>query len=153
MELTCALLRGLVVAVSFSGLFQSSGAGFTRGCERSFSLRVIKLALVTPEVDSHLQLMPLLRQPKTLSLEARIDVCEFTTKPVHRAHCLLEELVADHAAPALELECSAHLVLHLGGCGWSIKCCTTSWLGAGGWHGPRRQLTLARGPNQTRRAA
>ena len=79
MELPHALLRGLAMAVSFPGLFLSSGEGLTRGCERNLDLRIIKLALVAPKVDSHLQLMPLLHQPKTLGHEARVHIHELFT--------------------------------------------------------------------------
>nr|XP_020174265.1 histone H1, gonadal-like [Aegilops tauschii subsp. strangulata] len=37
------------------------------------------------KVDSHLELTPFLRQPKTLSLEARVDVREFTAEPQNEA--------------------------------------------------------------------
>ena len=40
-------------------------------------------------------------QPKTLSLEARVDVRKFTTKSVHRAHRLLEELMTNDGSPVL----------------------------------------------------
>ena len=86
MELPHALFLDLAMAISFPSLFQSSGAGLTGGCEGSLGLRIIELTLVAPEVDSHLQLMPLLHQPKTLGHEARVHIHELFTKPVHRAH-------------------------------------------------------------------
>ena len=109
--------------------------------------------MITTKVDGHSQLVPLLHQPKTFGLKTRVDTSKLFTEAAHRAHRLPEELVADYTAPALELEHSPRLVLHLGGCGWSIKWHTTSRLGAGGWRGPRRQLTLAGSPNRTKPAA
>ena len=97
MELPRALLSDFKTAVSFPGLFLSSGAGLSRVCEGSLGLRIIKLALVAPEDDSHLQLMPLLRQPKILGHEARIHIHKLFTEPVHRAQRLPKELVVDDA--------------------------------------------------------
>nr|XP_040253385.1 vegetative cell wall protein gp1-like [Aegilops tauschii subsp. strangulata] len=92
------------------------------------------VALIATEVDGHLHLAPLLHQPETLSLQARVDTRELFTESAHRAHRLLEELVTNHASPALELERLAHLVLHLGGCGRGAKRHTTPRQGAGGCH-------------------
>ena len=102
--------------------------------EGRLGLRILKVALIATEVDGHPQLAPLLHQPETFSLKARVDARELFTKSTHRTHRLLEELVTNYAPPTLELECSAHLVLHLGGCGRGAKQRTTSRQGAGGWH-------------------
>ena len=102
--------------------------------EGRLGLRILKVALVATEVDGHPQLAPLLHQPETFSLKARVDTRELFTKSAHCAHRLLEELVTNHAPPTLELERSAHFVLHLGGYGQGAKRRTTSRQGAGGWH-------------------
>ena len=54
MGLPRALLCVLATAVSFPSLFQNSRAGLMRGCKGNLGLRIIELALVAPEVDSHL---------------------------------------------------------------------------------------------------
>ena len=101
--------------------------------ERRLGLRVLKVTLIAAKVDGHLQLAPLLRQPETFSLKTRIDTRELFTKSVHRVHRLLEELMANHAPPALKLERLAFFVLHLGGCGRGAKRHVTPRQGAGGW--------------------
>ena len=121
LELPRAFLRSLATAVSLASLFQGSRAGFMCDLEGRLGLRILKVALIVTEVDSHPQLAPLLHQPETFSLKARVDTRELFTKSVHRAHCLLEELVANYAPPALKLERSTHLVLLLRGCGWGAK--------------------------------
>ena len=101
--------------------------GNLEGC---IGLRILKVALIATEVDGHLQLAPLLHQSETLGLKARVDTRELFTKPAHR---FLEELMANHAPPALKLECPTFFVLHLGGCRRDIKWRTASRQGAGGW--------------------
>ena len=87
--------------------------------------------MIMAKVDGHWQLAPLLHQPKTFSLKTRVDASKLFTEADHRAHRLPEELVTDYTVPAFELERSTHLVLHLGGGGWSIKWSDTSRLGLG----------------------
>ena len=74
MELPRAFICILAAMISFPGFFQGSGASLARGRKRRLGLRIIKLALVAPEVDGHLQFVPLLHQPKTLGLEARVYI-------------------------------------------------------------------------------
>ena len=66
--------RGGCSPGGFTGFLQGSGEGLPRGRERRLDLRIVKLALVAPEVDGHLQLMSLLHQPTTLSFEACVYV-------------------------------------------------------------------------------
>ena len=153
MELPRALLRGLAMAVSFSGLFLSLEVGLTRGYERGLGLRIIELTLVAPEVDSHLQLMLLLRQPKTLSHEACVHLHELFTKPVHRAHRLLKELVVDDALLLRSLEHAADPVLRRGGLGRGPKRLVPFRCGAGAWRPPSCGPGLARSPNDWKPAA
>ena len=121
LELPRALLRSLAAAIGLVSFFQSSRAGLIGNLEGRLSLRVLEVAMITAKVDGQAQLAPLLYQPKTFGLKTRVDASKLFTKAVHRAHRLLEELVADHAAPVLKLERSPDLVLRLRGCGWSIK--------------------------------
>ena len=102
-------------------------------CEVSLGLRIIKLALVAPEVDGHLQLMPLLHQPKTLGHEARVHIHELFTKPVDRAHRLLKVLVANDAPFSRRPEHAADFILHHrdSRCGLGGLAPLTSGLGAG----------------------
>ena len=95
----------------------------------------------------------LFHQPKTLSLKARVDTREFFTKPAHRAHRLLEELMTNDAPPALELQRTAHLILRHGGCRRDVKRRAPSRQGAGCWCCSRRWPDLARGPGQSGPAA
>ena len=112
MELPRTFLYDLAASISFPGFFQGSGASFTRGRKRRLGLRVIKIALVAPEVDGNLQFMPLFHQPKTIRLEARVYIRELPAKLAHRAHRLLEELVADGAPFVCSFEHVADSVLH-----------------------------------------
>ena len=115
LELPRALLRSLATAVSLASLLQGSGASLTGNLEGRLGLRIVKITLLVAQVDGHPQLTPLFRQPKTFSLKTRVDSREFFTKSAHRAHRLLEELMANDASPPLGLEHAPHLILHPGG--------------------------------------
>mgnify|MGYP005837072981 CR=1 FL=1 len=71
--------------------------------------------LKMPEVDGHLQLMPLVRQPKVLRLKAGVDIDKLFSEPAQRTHCLPEKLVAYNTAPARGLQRIAKSVLRTGG--------------------------------------
>ena len=90
-----------------------------------------------PKVDGYLQLMPFIRQPKTLLLKAGVDVDKLFPESAHRTHCLLEEFVAYNTAPARELQRTAKPILHAEGCWGSLRLPACPWQGAGGWLLPR----------------
>ena len=115
LELPRTLLRSLVTAVSLASLLQGSGASITGNLEGRLGLRIVKITLIAAKIDGHPQLTPFLHQPKTFSLKARVDARKFFTKSAHRAHRLLEELVANDASFVLKLKRTAHLVLCHGG--------------------------------------
>ena len=136
MELPRAFLCDLAETVSFPGLFQGPSVGLTRGRKRHLGLRIINLALVAPEVDGHLQFMPLLHQPKTLGLEAHIYIRELSAKPTHWAHRLPKELMADDAPFVRNFERAAGSVLHSRGRRRGLKWLAPFLKGAGGWRPP-----------------
>ena len=88
LELPPALLGGRVMMVCLPGLLQGPGAGLARGRQGCHGLRIGVLTLEAPEVDSHLQLTPLLHQPETLGFKMSVNIHEFSAESAQRAHCL-----------------------------------------------------------------
>ena len=77
-------------------------------------LRIGAFMLKMPEVDGHLQLMPLVRQPKVYRLEVGVNGGKLFSKPTQCTRRLPEDLVADSTVPTRKLKRAAGSVLHAG---------------------------------------
>ena len=74
----------LALLVCFPGLLDGLGAGLSRGRQRCFSLRVIKVTLVMCKGDGYLQLAPLLSEAQAFGLKERNLASKLHTDPAHR---------------------------------------------------------------------
>ena len=69
----------------------------SRGRQRCFILRIVKVTLVTCKGDGYLQLAPLLSEAQAFGLEARILASKLHPDPAHRILRPLEEFLAKGA--------------------------------------------------------
>ena len=112
----------------------------------SFSLRVVKITLVTREGDGYLQFAPLLSKAQTFGLEARILASKLCPDPAHHICRPLEELLMKGAT----LPSAPEHVFRVTLCHWCMRRAlrrhAPSRHGAGGWRPNDRRTDLARSP-------
>jgi hypothetical protein len=77
---------------------------------------VSPLKLLAPQVDSDLQLVPLLCQAKIICLKGRVDVNKLFPKPAQCIDGLLKNVMADSATPARDHQRMTEPLFGAGGC-------------------------------------
>lgn len=110
-----------------------------------FGLCLGVLMLKMPEVDGHLQLVPLIRQPKVLRLEAGIDVDKFFTESAQRTHCLPKKLLVYNTTSAREFQRMAKHSLCVGSYGGSLRWPACPQQAVEGWRLARHPSGLGGG--------